>query len=206
VFGKGWEYGRARVVAKQQNPDWLPGVHAFNKWSSKWDYVVDVVPDGGGAQFHASFTATFAPEDFPSIPAVGAEMPVRFRPGGRDVQIDGKAFLAEVEAAEDAKHQQFEATAAASPGTPPSQTPSPGEPTVRVTTSTDPAEIQRMRERLERLAAENPGSVVKFSVGGPAGGMPDRLDRLQQLADLHDRGALTDAEFAAEKAKLLADS
>jgi hypothetical protein len=28
----------------------------------------------------------------------------------------------------------------------------------------------------------------------------------QQLADLHDRGALTDAEFAAEKAKILGES
>jgi hypothetical protein len=30
-----------------------------------------------------------------------------------------------------------------------------------------------------------------------------RGDRIQKLADLHDRGALSDAEFAAEKAKLL---
>jgi hypothetical protein len=31
----------------------------------------------------------------------------------------------------------------------------------------------------------------------------DQIDQLQKLADLHDRGALTDAEFQAEKAKLL---
>ena len=34
----------------------------------------------------------------------------------------------------------------------------------------------------------------------------DHLDRLQQLADLRDRGALTDAEFAAEKARILSES
>jgi hypothetical protein len=39
----------------------------------------------------------------------------------------------------------------------------------------------------------------------PAGASDARLDRLQQLADLHDRGALSDAEFAAEKAKILAE-
>jgi hypothetical protein len=31
----------------------------------------------------------------------------------------------------------------------------------------------------------------------------DQIDQLQKLALLHDRGALTDAEFQAEKAKLL---
>jgi len=31
----------------------------------------------------------------------------------------------------------------------------------------------------------------------------DSVDRLAKLADLHDRGALTDAEFAAEKAKII---
>lgn len=34
-------------------------------------------------------------------------------------------------------------------------------------------------------------------------GAPDGIDKLKELADLHDRGALTDAEFASQKAKLL---
>jgi len=34
-------------------------------------------------------------------------------------------------------------------------------------------------------------------------GPVDTASRLEALADLHDRGKLTDAEFAAEKAKLL---
>jgi hypothetical protein len=36
----------------------------------------------------------------------------------------------------------------------------------------------------------------------PAGG--DRMAQLQQLGDLHTQGILTDDEFAAEKAKILA--
>jgi len=36
----------------------------------------------------------------------------------------------------------------------------------------------------------------------PAAG-PGRLDQLQQLADLHERGVLNDDEFAAEKARIL---
>jgi len=41
---------------------------------------------------------------------------------------------------------------------------------------------------------------------GPVSAAPrpaDNLARLQQLGDLHQRGILTDAEFAAEKAKIL---
>jgi hypothetical protein len=32
------------------------------------------------------------------------------------------------------------------------------------------------------------------------------VDLLEKLADLHDRGALSDAEFAAAKAKILGES
>ena len=32
---------------------------------------------------------------------------------------------------------------------------------------------------------------------------PDPIERLTQLAELHERGALTDEEFAAQKAQLL---
>jgi hypothetical protein len=37
----------------------------------------------------------------------------------------------------------------------------------------------------------------------PVSGEPDPVDQLARLADLHQRGALTDEEFAAEKAKIL---
>ncbi len=46
-------------------------------------------------------------------------------------------------------------------------------------------------------APARPGAAV-------ASGATDRIAQLQQLAQLHDSGALTDEEFAAEKAKVLA--
>lgn len=56
-------------------------------------------------------------------------------------------------------------------------------------------------QELERLQAQ------EASDGrGASGTSPDPLERLQTLADLHDRGALTDAEFASEKAKILSES
>jgi hypothetical protein len=39
----------------------------------------------------------------------------------------------------------------------------------------------------------------------PAGGMaPDAIERLKELAQLRDQGILTEEEFAAQKAKILA--
>ena len=35
-----------------------------------------------------------------------------------------------------------------------------------------------------------------------AAGTPNKADQLAQLADLHDRGDITDAEFEREKAKI----
>jgi Short C-terminal domain len=61
----------------------------------------------------------------------------------------------------------------------------------------DLAEVERLKAPSHRLLA-NAGESRDQSP--PAA---DRLERLATLADLHDRGALTDSEFAAEKAKIL---
>jgi hypothetical protein len=53
--------------------------------------------------------------------------------------------------------------------------------------------IAKMEQIQERLAA-----VMK-----PQESAPDTVAQLQKLADLHTRGALTDAEFASAKAKLI---
>jgi hypothetical protein len=49
--------------------------------------------------------------------------------------------------------------------------------------------------------ASDPGAAPAGQV--PLPGSPELTARLKELADLHDSGALTDAEFAAAKAKLL---
>jgi hypothetical protein len=72
--------------------------------------------------------------------------------------------------------------------------------------SSDPGKVEEMKEKLRQRAAQNPGSGVQFPAGGSAAGSTDPVERLEKLADLRDRGALTDAEFAAEKAKILAEN
>ena len=57
----------------------------------------------------------------------------------------------------------------------------------------------------DRLAGQNTGSAAGSSAGDTPAGASDPVDRLAKLADLRERGALTDAEFAAEKAKVLGE-
>jgi hypothetical protein len=63
-----------------------------------------------------------------------------------------------------------------------------------------------LREQLLQMAAENPGSVVNLSPGSPGRSGSDPEDRLAKLADLKERGVLSDEEFAAAKAKILGES
>ena len=67
-----------------------------------------------------------------------------------------------------------------------------------------------MAEYIEQMKAQAlsgalPGTVIVDGnmVSGAAAPQPDTVDQLAKLADLHDKGALTDAEFTAMKAKIL---
>ena len=63
-----------------------------------------------------------------------------------------------------------------------------------------------VKAQLDRMAAANPASVVNLSSGSPDRFGSDPEDRLAKLADLKERGVLSDEEFAAEKAKILSES
>jgi len=75
---------------------------------------------------------------------------------------------------------------------------------------------QAAREQADALAARMRGEPPSAgdAAAEPAqlqaslerGTEPDTADELTKLADLHDRGVLTDAEFESQKAKILAQS
>lgn len=65
------------------------------------------------------------------------------------------------------------------------------------------AELERTRAQLAALQAQQVQAAAAPARAAPAGGGPDLLAQLQQLAQLKEAGALSDAEFAAAKAKLL---
>jgi hypothetical protein len=69
----------------------------------------------------------------------------------------------------------------------------------------DLAEVDRLKAEFKRRSAASAPSSGQ-PVAGPAASAAasDPLERLRQLGELHASGVLTDTEFAAEKAKILA--
>ena len=68
------------------------------------------------------------------------------------------------------------------------------------------------RRQAERWAEQGESSPAYLGGGAPAPGPapaaapagPDPIEQLKELAQLHQQGILTDEEFAAQKAKILA--
>lgn len=58
-------------------------------------------------------------------------------------------------------------------------------------------------ERASDLDQPQPARHVPRQAPEPAPARPDLYDQLTQLSSLHERGALTDEEFSAAKARLL---
>ncbi len=56
----------------------------------------------------------------------------------------------------------------------------------------------------QQQAAQQAQPAAAVPAPAPAAGDDDTITRLQKLADLHSSGALTDEEFAAAKAQVLA--
>ncbi len=72
-------------------------------------------------------------------------------------------------------------------------------------------ELQSRIEAFKAVGAATPETVIRgseqadtFTAAEPQPG--DEIEHLEQLAKLHSSGALTDAEFAAAKAKVLGDA
>lgn len=64
------------------------------------------------------------------------------------------------------------------------------------------AAVQRALE--QQAAASGPAPVAAPAASAPALGAQERIAALQQLAQLHAQGILSDAELATEKARILA--
>lgn len=82
-----------------------------------------------------------------------------------------------------------------------------GRPVVRtmartaVVAGTATAVSGRVSRRQQGRFAEQDAAPAPAPAAAPA---PDKAGQLKQLAELKDQGILTDEEFAAEKAKILA--
>jgi hypothetical protein len=73
----------------------------------------------------------------------------------------------------------------------------------------DPVAVYTKNARGPEIMVEGTSLKDMMALMAQAGGnvpAPDPAERLGKLADLHDRGVLTDEEFAAQKAKILSES
>jgi hypothetical protein len=121
MLGRHRQHATARVIARQR--------HQGNVFTQegivKYDYVVDVTPEDGNAPFRATFRTAFATDEFMLAPAVGDDVPVTFREGGKHVEFDMGVLKQRDKDARSAARDEFARTAAAPPGTPP---PAPSGP------------------------------------------------------------------------------
>jgi hypothetical protein len=74
----------------------------------------------------------------------------------------------------------------------------------------DPGQIGQLMEQAQQMRAQggmgqmpNMGQVPGMTPPAPAQPQPDPVEQLEKLAKLKESGALTEAEFEAEKAKIL---
>ncbi len=123
-------------------------------------------------------------------PGVGMILPVRFDPKDRSrVEIDTAALRAESQEVVDERRAAEEAAVR------------------QAEHDVKPLGQASQSEAASAAPSDaNPGDPPMGGEISAPGGTVDPVERLQKLADLHDRGVLTDAEFADQKAKILSES
>jgi hypothetical protein len=132
----------------------------------------------------------------------GDSVPVRYDPSDYSkVVLDEPALEAPVKAAKAAQGARVDA-ALARLGEP---APGTGEE-AGVQALSGLANTGDLKAQLLRIAAENPDAVIDLSSGSPGQSAANPEDRLAKLADLKERGLLSDEEFAVAKAKILSES
>lgn len=175
-------------------------------------YIADVQPDGGGEPFRATFRERFSHTGEFHEPGIGEQVRVKFDKD-RQVEFDRSVLREMATASKTAEQDRFSATAGAAPGTPVAShaqsSPDDAAATYRAMRiraaitqaeqAGNAAEVERLQGMLAKVEAGDLSLPDSTPIAPPA----DPLDRIQKLSDLHESGALTDEEFAAQKAKLL---
>jgi Short C-terminal domain len=226
MFGHKWEPGRATIVAVKEvktiGNDYRTGTKLQG-----FEYVADVQPDSGSSPFRIVMGDPFD-ETHWDTPRVGEVLAVKCDPQRQKAKFDTSGLKsrdeASARAAVDEQAAQFAAALHQPPGStavsplaqPQSALPDGSRAAARLLPLSDTiAAIQRARAagdlaEVARIKAEFQGRAVhgdeapQQSAASPDRGESDVVDLLTKLADLHSRGVLTDSEFAAEKAKILA--
>jgi len=219
VFGHKWEPGRATIVALKEIPS--VGTDGLGRKLRCYEYVADIQPDSGGPVFRTTMDEPFnESSDIHGFgwhqPGVGEVMPVKCNPGRQEAKFDAAASRAQAHAQHDqvvaAQTAEFDAMAASAPGT--AAAPSSGQAflggqPVSVVNLSGGDISGVLPEIQQALASGNLADLARVKAELRHQAQPadasgsDPVEQLEKLAGLHASGALSDAEFAAAKAKLL---
>jgi hypothetical protein len=212
MFGKGAE-GNAVIVARETHEGmYRKGINMqapTGLYHQVYDFIADVTPDDGGEVFRATFTELFE-SDTEHRPVPGESARVKIDKNNV-VKFDRKALWEQAKTEKAAGHDKFTALANAAPDTGgPVKAPAPtGDPKVdiilygiyRAQRNGDALEVARLETQLAGVRAGLPPAPVTAPAAASSGA--DQLDQVAKAAELHRTGVLSDAEFAALKAKLL---
>lgn len=161
MLGRHWEYGQATIVAR------LLVTEGTYRYHTAYEYAADVQPDSGAPPFRASFKESFYTGEYHE-PDVGERARVKFRGKDPEVEFDRSELKAVLDAEAGARREQFDATAHGAPGStaPPAAGPGdqPAAPLdesreilaaiLRAKQADDLAEVERLKARMSRLAAQ----------------------------------------------------
>jgi hypothetical protein len=223
MFGRDWQPGQATIVAVRYVMTGFGG-----STGSRAEFVADVQPEGVAPVFRATFKGPLKEKSF-RPPEVGEVVPVEFEAKSGKVQIDTSDPAFRRDAQHQREQEQFEAVASAAPGSPLPKQPDMHSALAdvsaavgrmsaattdvsetiaaikRARASGDLGEVERLKREFQRRSDEirSPPRQVPAAEASSRPAPSDRLERLQKLADLRDRGVLTDAEFEAEKSNIL---
>lgn len=200
MFGGGWEQARATVIASRQLDHKAVYSKGRGTLRRRQEYVLDVQPPGGGPVFRTTVTSPLDVNSMRDL-AVGEIIPVLCRAKDTKVKFDTSDPALSYEAVKAAREERFGELANAAPGGGAAPGSAPGAASDAVSALAAVVQMKEVRAAAKADAAT--GAVAGGGAKAAATAGDDRLGQLEKLADLHDRGVLNDAQFEAEKSRIL---
>jgi hypothetical protein len=191
VLGHHWEPAEATVIARN------PRAQAAG-YEPNYDFVLDVRPSTGPplrVTIHEGFTA---PAGGFRSPSVGDVVGVLYDPKSQHVKFDNSDPRLSAAPAGQAVAGGFAAIAAAPPGTSPSRAGSPDASELAGTVQSFSGEAAT--EMLGALLGSGGADAVADMKARAAGNPAERLAKLEAL---RDNGVLTEAEYEAQRQKII---
>jgi Short C-terminal domain len=186
MVGRHWEAVEGTIVATQV------AVITAAGYKNRLEYAVDVQPASGPALRVTLREPKFIKGGF-SQPAVGDVVGVLFDPKSKDAKFDTSDPRLWITTREEAERSAFEAAASASPGNPTAGV----SGHMQVLSASDAAPILNALASSDAVGGLDAIQAMRQQAGD------DPAERLAKLDDLKAKGLVSDAEYAAQRKKII---